>query len=118
MNGEMMETVTDFIFSGSKITTDGNCSHEIKRCLLSGRKAIKKKSHGTSCPFCLYFQEAPREVYGPSAPCGKMNCPLSPCNSGSVFLMPLMCFDLLVFLLYKLYLIVNFLRSFLRKTNV
>ena len=33
-----METVTDFIFGGSKITADGDCSHEIKRCLLLGRK--------------------------------------------------------------------------------
>ena len=37
---ETMETVTDFIFRGSKITAGGNCSHEIKRCLLLGRKAI------------------------------------------------------------------------------
>ena len=36
---ETMETVTDFIFLGSKITADGNCSHEIKRCLLLGKKA-------------------------------------------------------------------------------
>ena len=36
-----METVTDFIFLGSKITADGDCSHEIKRCLLLGRKAMK-----------------------------------------------------------------------------
>ena len=35
-----METVTDFIFLGSKITADGDCSHEIKRCLLIGRKAM------------------------------------------------------------------------------
>ena len=35
-----METVTDFIFFGSKITTDGDCRHEIKRCLLHGRKAM------------------------------------------------------------------------------
>ena len=35
-----METVTDFIFLGSKITVDGDCSHEIKRCLLLGRKAM------------------------------------------------------------------------------
>ena len=35
-----METVTDFIFLGSKITVDSDCSHEIKRCLLLGRKAI------------------------------------------------------------------------------
>ena len=37
---QTMETVTDFIFSGSKITADGDCSHEIKRCLLLGRKAM------------------------------------------------------------------------------
>ena len=37
---ETMETVTDFIFLGSKITADGDCSHEIKRCLLFGRKAM------------------------------------------------------------------------------
>ena len=35
-----METVTDFIFLGSKITADGDCSHEIKRCLLIGRKTM------------------------------------------------------------------------------
>ena len=39
---ETMETVTDFIFLGSKITADGDCSHEIKRCLLLGRKAMTK----------------------------------------------------------------------------
>ena len=39
-DGEAMETVTDFIFLGSKITADGDCSHEIKRCLLLGRKAM------------------------------------------------------------------------------
>ena len=38
--GEKMETVTDFIFLGSKITADGDCSHEIKRCLLLGRKTM------------------------------------------------------------------------------
>ena len=38
IDGETMETVTDFIFLGSKITADGDCSHEIKRCLLLGRK--------------------------------------------------------------------------------
>ena len=38
--GETMETVTDFIFLGSKITADGDCSHEIKRHLLLGRKAL------------------------------------------------------------------------------
>ena len=39
-NGETKETVTDFIFLGSKITGDGDCSHEIKRHLLFGRKAM------------------------------------------------------------------------------
>ena len=40
IDGETMETETEFIFLGSKITADGNCSHEIKRCLLLGRKAM------------------------------------------------------------------------------
>ena len=50
IDGETMETVTDFIFLGPKITADGDCSHEIKRCLLLGRKAMtnlayKKQRH-------------------------------------------------------------------------
>ena len=40
LDGETMETVTDFIFLGSKTTADGDCSHEVKRCLLLGRKAM------------------------------------------------------------------------------
>ena len=40
IDGEAMETVTDFILGGSKITADGDCSHEIKRCLLLGRKVM------------------------------------------------------------------------------
>ena len=40
IDGETMKTVTDFILGGSKITADGDCSHEIKRCLLLGRKAM------------------------------------------------------------------------------
>ena len=40
IDGETMETVADFIFLGSKITADGDCRHEIKRCLLLGRKAL------------------------------------------------------------------------------
>ena len=40
MDEETVETVTDFIFLGSKITADGDCSHEIKRCLLFGRKVM------------------------------------------------------------------------------
>ena len=52
IDGEIVETVSDFIFGGSKITADGDCSHEIKRCLLLGRKAminldsiLKKQRH-------------------------------------------------------------------------
>ena len=40
IDGETVETVADFIFGGSKITADGDCSHEIKRCLLLGRKVM------------------------------------------------------------------------------
>ena len=42
IDGETMETVTEFIFLGSKITADGDCSHDIKRCLLLGRKVMTK----------------------------------------------------------------------------
>ena len=40
IDGETVETVSDFLFLGSKITADGDCSHEIKRCLLLGRKVM------------------------------------------------------------------------------
>ena len=43
IDGETMETVTDFILGGSKITADSDCSHEIKRCLLLGRKAMTNR---------------------------------------------------------------------------
>ena len=45
IDGETMETVTDFIFLGSKIIADGDCSHEIKRCLLLGRKAMNNLAY-------------------------------------------------------------------------
>ena len=45
IDGETAETVTGFIFLGSKITADGDCSHEIKRCLLLGRKAMTNLDH-------------------------------------------------------------------------
>ena len=45
IDGETMKTVTDIIFLGSKITADGDCSHESKRCLLLGRKAMTKKKN-------------------------------------------------------------------------
>ena len=55
IDGETMETVPDFIFGGSKITADGNCSHEIKRHLLLGRKVMTNldsilKSRDTTLP--------------------------------------------------------------------
>ena len=40
INGDTVETMADFIFGGSKVTVDGDCSHEIKRCLLLGRKIM------------------------------------------------------------------------------
>ena len=43
IDGETVETVSDFIFLGSKITADGDCSHEIKRCLLLGRKVMANR---------------------------------------------------------------------------
>ena len=55
IDGETVETVADFIFGGSKITADGDCSHEIKRCLLLGRKVMTNldsilKSRGITLP--------------------------------------------------------------------
>ena len=49
IDGETMETVTDFLFLGSKITADGDCSHEIKRRLLLGRKAITNLDSVLKC---------------------------------------------------------------------
>ena len=70
--GETMETVMDFIFLGSKITVDGNCSHEIKRCLLLGRKAMTNlysilKSRDITLPTNVNLVKAmvfPVVVYG------------------------------------------------------
>ena len=60
---ENVETVTDFIFLGSKITADGDCSHEIKRCLLLGRKAMTNldsvlKSRDITLPTKVYLVKA------------------------------------------------------------
>ena len=49
IDGETMETVRDFILGGSKITVDGDCSHEIKRCLLLGRKAMTNLDSVLKC---------------------------------------------------------------------
>ena len=72
INGETMETVTDFILGGSKITADGDCSPEIKRCLLLGRKAVTKldsilKSRDMTLPAKVHLVKAmvfPVVMYG------------------------------------------------------
>ena len=72
INGETMETVTDFIFLGSKITADGDCSHEIRRCFLLGNKAMIKlhsilKSRDISLPTKVRLVKAmvfPLVMYG------------------------------------------------------
>ena len=72
IDGETMETVTDFIFLGSKITTDGDCSHEIKRRLLLGRKAMtncksRLQSRDITLPTKVHLVKAmvfPVVVYG------------------------------------------------------
>ena len=71
-DGEIMETVTYFLFLGSKITADGDCSHEIKRCLLLGRKAMTNldsilKSRDITLPTMIHLVKArvfPVVVYG------------------------------------------------------
>ena len=72
IDGETVETVSDFIFLGSKITADGDCSHEIKRCLLLGRKAMTNldsilKSKDIALPTKVHLVEAmvfPVVMYG------------------------------------------------------
>ena len=72
IDGETMEIVTDFIFLGSKITADGDCSHEIKRCLLLGRKALTNldrilKSRDITLPTNVHIVKAvvfPVVMYG------------------------------------------------------
>ena len=63
IDGETVETVTNFIFGGSKITAVGDCSHEIKRCLLLGRKAMTNldsilKSRDTTLPTKVHLVKA------------------------------------------------------------
>ena len=63
LDGETMETVTDFIFLGSKITKDDDCSHEIKRSLLLGGKAMTKldsilKSRDVTLPTKVHFSSS------------------------------------------------------------
>ena len=72
IDGEIMETVRNFIFLGSKITADGDCNHEIKRCLLLGRKAMTNldsvlKSRDITLPTKVHLVKAmvfPVVMYG------------------------------------------------------
>ena len=72
IDGEIVETVADFIWGGSKITADGDCSHEIKRCLLFGRKVMSNlnsifKSRDITLPTKVHLVKAvvfPVVMYG------------------------------------------------------
>ena len=72
IDGKTVETVSDFIFGGSKITADGDCSHEIKRCLLLGRKVMTNldsilKSRDITLPTKVHLVKAmvfPVGMYG------------------------------------------------------
>ena len=72
IDGETVETASDFIFGGSKIMADGDCSHEIKRCLLPGRKAMTNpdsilKSRDVTLPTKVHLVKAmvfPVVIYG------------------------------------------------------
>ena len=64
MDGETMETVTDFIFLGSKITADGDCSHEIKRCLLLGRKVMTNLDGIFKSRHCFANKDPSSQGYG------------------------------------------------------
>ena len=59
-----METVTDLIFLGSKITSDGDCSHDIKRCLLLGRKALANLDSILKAETLLYHKGLCSQSYG------------------------------------------------------
>ena len=70
IDGETVETVRDFILGGSKITADGNCSHEIKRCLLLGRTAMTNldsilKSKDITLPTKVHLVKAMEKAMAP-----------------------------------------------------
>ena len=78
IDGETMETVTDFLFLGSKITAEGDCSHEIKRCLLLGRKA------GINLNSILRKQRCYLANKGPSSPAMVFLVVMSGCESWTI----------------------------------
>ena len=85
IDGETVETVTDFIFGGSKITADGDCNHEIQRCLLLGRKVMTNldsilKNTDITLPTKVHLVKAmvfPVDMYGYAAAAAKslQSCP-------------------------------------------
>ena len=89
IGGETVETVPDFIFGGSKITSDGDCNHEIKRCLLLGRKTMTKldsvlKSKDITLPTNVHLVKAmvfPVVMYG----CGSWTVKKAECQRIDAF---------------------------------
>ena len=89
IDGETMETVRDFIFLGSKITADGDCSHEIKRILLFGRRVMRNlasilKSRDTTLPTKVHIVKAmvfPVAMHG----CKSWTIKKAECRSSDVF---------------------------------
>ena len=80
IEGEKVEAVTDFIFLGSKITADGDCNHEIKRCLLLGRKAMTNlgsvlKNKDITLPTKVHLVKATGEGNGNPLQCSCLENP-------------------------------------------
>ena len=93
IDGETMETVTDFIFLGSKITADGDCSHEFKRCLLLGRKAITNldsilKSRNITLPTKVHLVKA---MVFPVVMCGHKHCTIKKAEQQSIDAFEMWC---------------------------
>ena len=94
IDGETMETVTDFIFLGSKITADGDCSHEIKRHLLLGRRAMRNnldnmlKSRDITLPTKVHLVKA---VVFPVIMCGCESWTIKKVESSRIDALELWC---------------------------
>ena len=93
IDGETVETVSEFIFSGSKITADGDCSHEIKRCFLLGRKVMTKldsifKSRDITLPTKVHLVKA---LVFPVVMCGYESWTLKKAECRRVYAFELWC---------------------------
>ena len=98
IDGETMETVRDFIFLGYKITADGDCSHEIKRCLLFGRKAminlhsmLKSRDMTSSTKVCLV-----KAMFIPLVMCGCESCTIKKAECQRIDAFVLWCWRILM----------------------